>query len=173
MASSGVHSNGFSLVRKIIARAGLSYTSPAPWASGVSVGESLLTPTRIYVKPLLRVISKDLLKGMAHITGGGLVDNIPRMLPKHLAAEIDVGNWDVPAVFKWLKEAGNVADEEFATAFNTGLGMVCVVEERLVDDAKRELEGEEFQVREIGRLVERKEGGEGTVLSGFEAWQKW
>ncbi len=111
LASDGCHSNGFTLIRKIIHRAGLSYHDDAPWANGESVGGSLLTPTRIYVRPILEVYNKDLVKGMAHITGGGLIDNVPRMLPKHLAAEMDVTAWHFQKVFRWLKEQGNVEHE--------------------------------------------------------------
>jgi len=107
LSSSGCHSNGFSLIRKIVQeRAALSMTDPAPWSDGESVGESLLTPTRIYVKPVLRAVQKDLIKGMAHITGGGLLENVPRMLPKHLAASLDAARWEVPKVLRWLKVAG-------------------------------------------------------------------
>lgn len=111
LASSGCHSNGFSLIRKIIERSGLSYHDKAPWATGESVGESLLKPTRIYVKSLLEVYRKDLAKGMAHITGGGLIQNVPRMLPEHLAAEIDVTSWQLQEVFRWLKHQGRIENE--------------------------------------------------------------
>ncbi|TGJ83543.1 hypothetical protein E0Z10_g5223 [Xylaria hypoxylon] len=120
LASSGVHSNGFSLVRRILARENLAYSAPAPWVSSTSattVGESLLTPTRIYVRSVLKALPH--LKGLAHITGGGLTENVPRTLPPHLAAEIDVQAWDLPAVFKWLKKAGNVQAAEMARTFNT------------------------------------------------------
>ncbi len=111
LASTGCHSNGFTLIRKIIDRSGLSYHDNAPWATGESIGESLLIPTRIYVKSLLKVIDKDLLKGLAHITGGGLIENVPRMLPKHLAAEMDVTSWHFQKVFRWLKDEGQVKNE--------------------------------------------------------------
>lgn len=107
LSSSGCHSNGFSLVRRIVhERAALKMTDPAPWDAGESLGNSLLTPTRIYVKPVLRAVQKDLIKGMAHITGGGLLENVPRMLPEHLAASLDAGTWEVPKVMRWLKVAG-------------------------------------------------------------------
>ena len=113
LASSGCHSNGFSLIRKIVQeRAGLSYDDVAPWSSDgkTTVGESLLTPTRIYVKSILPATEKDLIKGMAHITGGGLTENVPRMLPKHLAAVLDAKTWDVPDVLKWLKRTGSMTE---------------------------------------------------------------
>ncbi|KAI9850781.1 MAG: hypothetical protein M1830_006960, partial [Pleopsidium flavum] len=140
LASNGLHSNGFSLVRKIVEMKGLSYNDPAPWDEKTSVGSSLLTPTRIYVKSLLRAVRKDLVKGMSHITGGGLVENVPRMLPKHLAAEIDVSTWPMPPVFAWLKRAGNVSSAEFGRAFNTGLGMILVISKENATAVVAELE---------------------------------
>ena len=111
IASSGCHSNGFSLIRKILQeRAGLSYNDVAPWSNGETIGESLLTPTRIYVKSVLAATKKELIKGMAHITGGGLTENVPRMLPKHLAAVLDAATWEVPEVLKWLKKTGNMTE---------------------------------------------------------------
>ena len=168
LGSSGVHSNGFSLVRRIVERAGLSFSDQAPWDSGKSVGASLLTPTRIYVKPLLAAVQKDLLLGMAHITGGGLEDNIPRMLPKHLGAEIDASTWQVPEVLRWLKKAGSVRDREFARTWNTGLGMVVVVNSSVADEATKALTDAGEKVMRIGKLVRR--GDEGVVLHGTSCW---
>ncbi|KAG9531535.1 phosphoribosylformylglycinamidine cyclo-ligase-like protein, partial [Aureobasidium melanogenum] len=168
LASDGVHSNGFSLVRKVVERQGLSYHDKAPWAPNTTVGASLLTPTRIYVKPLLKAVEKDLLKGMAHITGGGLYDNIPRMLPKTLAAEVDVSAWSVPPVLKWLKEAGNVESREFARTWNTGLGMVIVVSKENAAEAKKVLEEAGERVSVIGKLFSR--GEDEVVLKNLEAW---
>ncbi|KAI9811813.1 MAG: hypothetical protein M1826_003034 [Phylliscum demangeonii] len=141
LASSGVHSNGFSLVRKIVERQGLSFDGPTPWNEGDTVGKSLLTPTRIYVRSLLALAQKGVLLGMAHITGGGLTDNIPRMLPPELAAEVDVGSWTLPPVFAWLKQAGKVEAAEMARTFNVGIGMVLVVSEGDVDAVIEALEG--------------------------------
>lgn len=119
LASSGCHSNGFSLIRKIVQeRAGLSYDDASPWSTGETVGESLLTPTRIYVKSVLTATEKDLIKGMAHITGGGLTENVPRMLPKHLAAVLDAATWEVPEVLKWLKKTGNMTEVNTSRSIN-------------------------------------------------------
>jgi len=170
LASAGCHSNGFSLVRKIVKQAGLTFTDPAPWDNSKSVGASLLTPTRIYVKSLLGVVRNGLIKGMSHITGGGLLENIPRMLPKHLAAHVDVSSYPVPEVFKWLKKEGRLVDEEFAKVFNTGVGMVLVVAEGDVERACEELRGKGEEVFVIGRLGGRKGEG-GCVLRGLEAWR--
>ena len=169
LASSGVHSNGFSLVRKIIVeRKGLSYQAKAPWDESSTIGDSLLTPTRIYVKSLLALVRRDLVKGMAHITGGGLSENIPRMLPPRLGAQLDVTKWTVPPVLKWLKDAGNVDSVEFARVWNTGLGMVLVVSAENVKEASHILTAAGETVFEIGRLVSRS--GEGCVLENVESW---
>lgn len=140
-ASNGYRSNGFSLIRKIVEKAHLRYSDRAPCNSEQTMGQSLLTPTRIYVKPLLKLVEKGLMKDMAHIAGGGLWENVPRMLPKSLAAELDAAFWECPDVLKWLKQAGHVNDHEFARTFNTGLGMILVVDASLADEAKRQVSG--------------------------------
>jgi len=155
LASSGVHSNGFSLVRRIVDRKGLSFHDPAPWSANETVGDSLLTPTRIYVKPLLAASRKGLIKGMAHITGGGLLENIPRMLPETLAAELDATTWPMLDVFKWLKQAGRLEDMEFCRTFNTGLGMVLVVSADKVGVTTEILQEHGEQVYQVGSLVKR------------------
>jgi phosphoribosylamine--glycine ligase/phosphoribosylformylglycinamidine cyclo-ligase len=168
LASNGVHSNGFSLIRRIVDRERLPYTDPAPWNNTTSVGLSLLTPTRIYVKPLLKVIMKKLLLGLSHITGGGLTENIPRMLPSHLAAEVDVSSWQLLPVFKWLKQAGNVSSAEMGRTFNMGVGMVAVVNKENVKQVISELEAEGETVYTIGKLVSRKT--DGCLLNNTAAW---
>ncbi|GGB43208.1 phosphoribosylformylglycinamidine cyclo-ligase [Roseibium aquae] len=128
LASSGVHSNGYSMVRKIVALAGLDWTAPAPFAAGASLAEALLEPTRIYVKPLLAAQKKTgALKALAHITGGGLPENLPRVLPKDKGARIDLGSIRVPDVFKWLARTGGVEPFEMLRTFNCGIGMAVVV----------------------------------------------
>jgi homoserine kinase len=168
LTSSGAHSNGFSLIRKVVEKSGLSYQDKAPWEPSTTVGASLLTPTRIYVKALMPAIDKDLILGMAHITGGGLEDNIPRMLPKHLAADVDVSQWQVPAVLKWLKKAGSVNAREFARTWNTGLGMVLAVSSENVDKACQALESAGEPPVKIGTLI--KNAGEQVVLHKTELW---
>ncbi|KAI1777719.1 phosphoribosylamine--glycine ligase [Hypoxylon cercidicola] len=168
LASSGVHSNGFSLVRRILAREKLDYGSPAPWDSSRSAGAALLTPTRIYVRSVLAALPR--LKGLAHITGGGLTENVPRMLPKHLAAEIDVAAWTLPPVFAWLKKAGNVEPAEMARTFNNGVGMVAVVSASDVDAVKQQLEAAGETVYTIGKLTARTDGVAGCVLRNLESW---
>ncbi|ODA77080.1 hypothetical protein RJ55_07598 [Drechmeria coniospora] len=167
LASHGVHSNGFSLVRRVVQSAGLQYESRAPWDESKTVGESLLTPTRIYVKSLLPVL--DQVKGLAHITGGGLLENVPRMLPDTLAAEIEFGTWEVPPVFQWLKTNGNVAPAEMCRTFNSGIGMVIAVDAAKADAVTRALETSE-KVFRLGRLVQRSQGQAGCSIQKLDSW---
>uniref|UniRef100_A0A3Q4GNS3 Trifunctional purine biosynthetic protein adenosine-3 n=1 Tax=Neolamprologus brichardi TaxID=32507 RepID=A0A3Q4GNS3_NEOBR len=128
VVSSGVHSNGFSLVRKVLEKAKLSYSSPAPFGkSGQTVGEVLLTPTKIYSRLLLPILRSGAVKAYAHITGGGLLENIPRVLPQELAVDLDASQWSIPPVFSWLHKEGGLSEEEMARTFNCGLGAVLVV----------------------------------------------
>lgn len=128
LASSGVHSNGFSLVRKVVAKTGLAWTVPAPFAPSQSLGDAILEPTRIYVKSCLAAIRETkAVKGFAHITGGGFPDNIPRVLPKGLGARIDLTKVAVPPVFKWLAREGGIVQNEMLRTFNCGIGMIVVV----------------------------------------------
>jgi phosphoribosylformylglycinamidine cyclo-ligase len=138
IASSGVHSNGYSLVRKIVDLSGLAWTADAPFAPGRSLSEALLTPTRIYVKPLLSALRAGIaIKALAHITGGGFIDNIPRVLPDELAAHVDLTAVTVPKVFGWLSSVGGMSEREMLRTFNCGVGMLVAVEpadaERLVN----------------------------------------
>jgi phosphoribosylformylglycinamidine cyclo-ligase len=127
LASSGVHSNGFSLVRKVVGKTGLNWSEPAPFAPDQSLGEAILTPTRIYVKACLAAIrATKAVKGLAHITGGGFPDNIPRVLPKGLGARIDLGKVAVLPVFKWLAREGDIAQNEMLRTFNCGIGMIVI-----------------------------------------------
>lgn len=128
LPSSGVHSNGFSLVRRVLAQSGLSLEDPLPGGT-VTLGEALMAPTRIYVKQVLDMISKGGIKGIAHITGGGFTDNIPRVFPKGMGAVIYEGSWTIPPLFKWIQEAGRIDDAEMRRTFNLGIGMVLVVSE--------------------------------------------
>ena len=167
LSSSGVHSNGFSLVRKIVELSGLSYDAPAPFAPEKKLGEALLTPTRIYVKPLLKAIRETgAIKALAHITGGGFPENIPRVLPKHLAAEIDLASVKAPAVFSWLARTGGVAPNEMLRTFNCGVGMIAVVSPDKADEVAAVLEAEGETVFRLGRMVARAEGAHGTVYKG-------
>ncbi|KEH20906.1 phosphoribosylformylglycinamidine cyclo-ligase [Medicago truncatula] len=126
LPSSGVHSNGFSLVRRVLEKSGLSLKDKLPGAS-TTVAEALMAPTKIYVKQVLDIVSKGGVKGIAHITGGGFTDNIPRVFPEGFGASIYKDSWEMPAVFKWLQEAGKIEDSEMMRTFNMGIGMVLVV----------------------------------------------
>jgi phosphoribosylformylglycinamidine cyclo-ligase len=147
--SSGVHSNGFSLVRKIAEKAGLGWDAPAPFATEQKLGEALLTPTRLYVKGALAAIATGGIKGLAHITGGGITDNLPRCLPDGLDAEVNLSSVTPLPVFQWLAKEGGVAEAEMLRAFNCGLGMIAVTEEANADAVAAAFGG---GVR-IGRLV--------------------
>jgi phosphoribosylformylglycinamidine cyclo-ligase len=151
LASSGVHSNGFSLVRRLVEASGLGYADPAPFAPGLSLGEALLTPTRIYVKSCLAAARAGLAKGMAHITGGGLIENPPRMLGDGLACEIDGAAWTPPPVFGWLAQVGRVDAQEMARTFNCGIGMALATDRP--DEAQALLEAAGETVWRIGRVV--------------------
>ncbi|MCU4653513.1 phosphoribosylformylglycinamidine cyclo-ligase [Roseibacterium sp. SDUM158016] len=125
LASDGVHSNGYSLVRKVVERAGLAWDAAAPFADA-PLGEALLTPTRLYVKPALAAIRAGGVHALAHITGGGLTENLPRVLPDGLGAQIDLASWTLPPVFRWLAEEGGLSQAELLKTFNAGIGMVVV-----------------------------------------------
>ena len=128
IASSGVHSNGFSLVRKIVEISGIDWYLPAPFDPNRTLSGALLTPTRIYVKPLLSALKAGIgIKALAHITGGGFIDNIPRVLPDNVAAHIDLGAVSVPKVFGWLARVGGMNEREMLRTFNCGVGMICVI----------------------------------------------
>ncbi|KAI7860447.1 phosphoribosylglycinamide synthetase [Circinella umbellata] len=172
LASSGVHSNGFSLVRKIIAtQPGLSYQSPCPWKKDTTLGRALLTPTRIYVKQLLPAIRKDLIKGMAHITGGGFLDNIPRVMPKDLGVKLDAKAWELPPIFKWLKQAGNLSAYEMSRTFNCGIGMVIAVDAGSVAEVKSLLEQANETVYQIGQVFSKADlNGEEVIVDNTESW---
>ena len=155
LAASGVHSNGFSLVRSVVARSGLAYSDPAPFAptalSNVSLGQALLEPTRIYVKPLLAVArATGAVKGLAHITGGGLVGNVPRVLPEGTRARLDATQWTAAPVFRWLRDVGQVPTEDMLRTFNCGLGMVVVVAAADVERVSAELAAQGEIVRPVG-----------------------
>ncbi|MBN9057369.1 MAG: phosphoribosylformylglycinamidine cyclo-ligase [Rhizobiales bacterium] len=167
LASSGVHSNGYSLVRKIVTLSGLAWDAPAPFDSEKSLGEALLTPTKIYVKPLLKAIRETgAIKALAHITGGGFPENIPRVLPKHLAAEIDLDAVKAPAVFSWLARTGGVEAKEMLRTFNCGVGMIAVVPADKADAVVTALVAEGESAFRLGRMVARQEGAAGTIYKG-------
>ncbi len=140
LASSGVHSNGFSLVRKVVEKSGLGFGDSAPFSPVMTLGGALLAPTKLYVKSCLRAIRETgAVKGLAHITGGGFTDNIPRVLPKHLGVRISLPEVPVLPVFKWLAREGNIAEMEMLRTFNCGIGMIAIVKSDSLADVMRVL----------------------------------
>ncbi|MEL6449968.1 MAG: phosphoribosylformylglycinamidine cyclo-ligase [Pseudomonadota bacterium] len=161
LASDGVHSNGFSLVRRIVEASGLGWGDACPWAEG-TLGAALLTPTRLYVKAALAAIAAGGVHGFAHITGGGLTENTPRVLPDGLSAQIDLGAWALPPVFQWLAQQGGMDSAEMLKTFNAGIGMVVVVAPEAEADVRAALIAEGQSVTTIGRVTP----GDGVVYKG-------
>jgi phosphoribosylformylglycinamidine cyclo-ligase len=171
LASSGLHANGFSLVRKIVEAERIGYFEEAPFAPDRQLGDALLEPTRIYVDACRAAIATGAVKGLAHITGGGLIDNIPRVLPPKVAAEIDTATWELPAVFRWLKQQGQLSADDLARAFNCGIGMVAIVAAGGVETALRAFADAGEAAVPIGRLVAAGDGPR-VILSGCElSWR--
>jgi len=165
LASSGIHSNGFSLVRRVVEISGLKWEDQAPFDFGRTLAEALLEPTRIYVKPLLKAIRETHgIKALAHITGGGFPDNIPRVLPKDFAAELELTAIEVPPVFSWLAKTGGVAPTEMMRTFNCGIGMVAVVASGQAAQVAAVLQEAGETAFPIGRIVPRHQ--QGVIYSG-------
>jgi len=161
IASSGAHSNGYSLVRKIIERAG---AKPDDDLDGRPLMDVVMAPTEIYVKPLLKLMSEIDIKGLAHITGGGIVDNVPRVLPENMQAVIRRDSWELPALFRWLQTQGNVADAEMVRVFNCGIGMVLIVAPELASTAIQSLATQGLTVWVAGEVRERPSGEAQTLV---------
>ncbi|OGU22024.1 MAG: phosphoribosylformylglycinamidine cyclo-ligase [Hydrogenophilales bacterium RIFOXYD1_FULL_62_11] len=162
LASSGVHSNGFSLVRKLIDVSGIGLKSDF---HGQPFADVLMAPTRIYVKPLLALIASLHVKGMAHITGGGVTGNLPRCLPEAVAARVDASSWPRTPLFTWLQQAGNVAPDEMLRTFNCGIGMCVVVAAADAAAAMAQLQASGETVWQIGEIVARPEGAEQVIYA--------
>jgi phosphoribosylformylglycinamidine cyclo-ligase len=157
LASSGPHSNGYSLIRRIVDVSGLKLTDDAPWSSKHTVAQALLTPTRIYVKSILKALKASKgIKAFAHITGGGFTENIPRVLPKGTVAEIELPNHTLPAVFQWLQKAGGVSETEMLRTFNCGIGMITVVAAKDVKSVAASFKRSGEKVTVLGRIGKRK-----------------
>ncbi|MEX2649989.1 MAG: phosphoribosylformylglycinamidine cyclo-ligase [Alphaproteobacteria bacterium] len=173
LASSGLHSNGFSLVRKVVADQGLGWCDPAPFERGRTLGEALLTPTRLYVKAVLPALRAGLVRGLAHITGGGLTENVPRILPDGAIAVIDAATWPLPPVFRWLARGAAqrpIAPDELARTFNCGIGMVVVVAPERAAEAEAVLREAGETVVRIGE-VRRGASPARAKLTGLESWR--
>ena len=154
LASSGLHSNGFSLVRRIVSDLGLAYDAPAPFAPEITLGETLLTATRIYVKPVLAAIQAGGVHALCHVTGGGFPENLPRVLPDGLAAQLDAGAWRVPPVFAWLAREGGVERREMLQTFNCGIGMILISSPKRADALSDLLTQAGETVYEIGKITQ-------------------
>ncbi|MGN6549410.1 MAG: phosphoribosylformylglycinamidine cyclo-ligase [Pararhizobium sp.] len=166
LASSGVHSNGFSLVRRIVRDSGVGWNAPSPAGAG-TLADALLVPTRIYVRPLLKAIRETgAIKALAHITGGGFPENIPRVLPQGIAAEIDLTAIETPAIFSWLARIGRVAEAEMLRTFNCGIGMIAVVAPDDVAAVRAMLEGEGESVVRRGEIRPHRDGEPRVVYKG-------
>ena len=153
LASNGAHSNGYSLIRKIIERSNPDLD--AEFDGGKTLRQAIIAPTRLYVKPILAALKKFEIKGMAHITGGGLTENIPRVLPENCVAQIDAQSWPLPKLFQWLQQAGNVEQQEMYRTFNCGIGMAVIVPTEQADAAQAFLAGQGETVYRLGTIRER------------------
>jgi phosphoribosylformylglycinamidine cyclo-ligase len=152
LASNGAHSNGYSLVRKIISTRNVDL---GQMLDGKKLADLIMAPTRIYVKPLLALMKSITVKGMAHITGGGLLENVPRVLPEHMVAQLDGKAWHTPALFDWLREMGNIAPHEMYRTFNCGIGMVVVVSKHDEASALEQLNAAGERATVIGTIRKR------------------
>ena len=170
IASSGIHSNGYSLVRRIVEGENQAYDGPSPVEEGVSLARTLLTPTKIYVKGPLAAHRQGLVKAFAHITGSGIIGNLPRVLPDGMAAEVDAGCWKWPPIFDWLQKTGRLSAHEMANTFNCGLGMIAVVSRDKAPDAMTVLAEAGESVGVIGRIVEQKGDARTTVIGPAGSW---
>jgi phosphoribosylformylglycinamidine cyclo-ligase len=162
VASSGVHSNGYSLVRKVVAMTGASLSSPAPFVGGATLGAALLAPTRLYVKSSLAAIRTGGIKGLAHITGGGVTENLPRVLPEKLDAEINLDSWRLPPVFGWLSREAGLPESEMLRTFNCGVGLIVVADAARAADVITTFNGADESAFVIGNLA-AAEGSEPVV----------
>ena len=166
LASTGLHSNGFSLVRRVVDSLGLPLDGPAPFAPGRKLGEALLTPTRIYVKSCLAAIAAGGVRGLSHITGGGIVENLPRVLPDGVRAQIDGTAWSSPPVFDWLARGAGIANGEMLRTFNCGIGMLAIVDPTRVAPVREALTAAGETVWEIGRIA-AGDGAAGVDIQGM------
>jgi len=170
LASDGLHSNGFSLVRRVVAALAADHAAPAPFDPARSLGEALLTPTRIYVRPALAAARGGLVRALAHITGGGLAENVPRVLPEGLGVVLDAAAWPLPPVMRWLAEAGGLAPSDLARTFNAGIGMVAVAAPDRADAAAALFAEAGETVYRIGTVVPAAEGPRVRIEGTEAAW---
>ena len=171
LRSNGAHSNGFSLIRRVVEREGLAWDAAAPFESSMSLADALLTPTRIYVQPLLRLLRNGhAVKAFAHVTGGGLIENIPRVLPENTGAAFDLSPVPVPAVFSWLKDAGQIADDEMLRTFNCGVGMVVIAPPEGRNAIIADLNANGMPAFAAGEIIARPGDGKAVTVDGLQ-WE--
>ncbi|MBQ7738975.1 MAG: phosphoribosylformylglycinamidine cyclo-ligase [Desulfovibrionaceae bacterium] len=166
IASSGIHSNGYSLVRKIVEQNDLKLADPFPLDNSQTLGEVLLTPTRIYVETVRHLLRDMEIKGMAHITGGGFYDNIPRTLPERIAADIKFDSWDMPPIFTWLKDTGNLTWPEMLQIFNCGIGYILILPAEQAEEAVSRIRVFKMGAWQIGEIVKRGDGEQVSIDFG-------
>ena len=171
LTSNGLHSNGFSLVREVLKTASVQLNKPAPFNPKRSIGDELLEPTRIYVKSCMSAIKAGGVKAIAHITGGGLKENIPRILPSGLGADLYADTWDLPAIFSWLAKTGNISSIEMARTFNCGIGMVIITAPDQEKKLEKVLNDNGEIVIPIGKVVERSTNDSVVILNTEKAWK--
>ena len=171
LASNGIHANGFSLVRKVVELQGLDYNDPAPFDSAQSLAGVLLAPTRIYVKSCLAAARLGGVKAFAHITGGGLLENIPRVLPAGMGADLYAKSWDLPLVFGWLAKSGGIDAVEMARTFNCGIGMIAIASPDHAADIQDLLRAEGETAIPIGEVVSRKDGEAAVSIKDIDSWR--
>ncbi len=167
--SSGFHSNGYSLIRKVIKNLNLSYDSISPFDSSKSLGEVLLEPTKIYVKTCLPLIKNGYVKAMAHITGGGIIENIPRVLPKDLGIEVDAKAFGYPKIMRWLAKEGRISNFEMAKTFNCGIGMVCIIDQNNLENSISMINSLEEEALILGQVV-KNDKQKPVVIKNIETW---
>jgi len=166
LASNGVHSNGYSFVRKVVELSGLGWDAPCPWAEGTTLGEALLAPTRLYVKQSLAAVRAGGVHALAHITGGGITENPPRILPEGLACAIDLSSWQLPPVFRWLAETARMSEPELLKTFNCGIGMMLAVTPERAEAIAALLREQGETVFTLGTIVKADDSGHGVIYSG-------
>ena len=172
LASTGVHSNGYSLVRRVVEQTGSEYDKPAPFEPGVLLGEALLRPTRIYVAAALAACRSDTVKALAHITGGGLIENPPRVVPKNCGFRIHASAWPLPPVFRWLMNSAGIDPLELARTFNCGIGMIAVSDPEDAPMALEHFRSRGIEGWPIGEIVARSGDEPAVTLTGTDTWRR-
>ena len=170
LGSSGLHSNGFSLIRKLIKELEINYNDDCRFNPKLSWGDALLTPTKIYVKSCLEALKLGGITGLAHITGGGLIENPPRIFDSNLSAQIDAKSWEMPPVYHWLIKTGRIESMELARTFNCGIGMIVIVKPDQAETITKKLQDSGERVFQIGHLKARAPGAQPVIIENMNDW---